>query len=119
MASIQDLLVGPDENVATATGTAAATATEAAPATDKQHYITGFSISHTTAPTVGGTVEIRSGSTVRKRFSLPGVAIAPIIYEFKRPIKCVAGEAAVLDVAGWTTAVMRIELYSITRPVMN
>lgn len=116
MAAIQDLLVGFDENVATATGTAAATATEATPGADKRLFITGFSISHTTAPTVGGTVEIRSGSTVKKRYSLPGTAIAPMIYEFKRPIRCAENEAAVLDVAGWTTAVMRIELYTITRP---
>lgn len=119
MASIQDLLVGPDENTATGTGTAAANASQAAPGADKQLYITGFSLSQGATSTAAGTMQIRrnGGATVIKQYLLPIGAMAPIIYEFKRPIKVPENQSADIDVTGWTTATIRVELFTITRPV--
>lgn len=119
MASAQDLLVGVDENVAQAAGTAAATATQGAPGVGLQLIITGFSVSNGVTPTAAGTLQIRQngGSTIRKRFNLPIAAIAPIIYEFKRPIRVPENQDADVIVAGWTTATVQVELYTITRPV--
>lgn len=113
-----DLLVGLDQNTATGSGTATATATQAAPGADQQLYITGFSVSNGVTPTTAGTLNIRynGGATIVKQFNLPIAAIAPIIYEFKRPIRVPANQDADAIVAGWTTATIRVELYTITRP---
>lgn len=119
MAEKFDLLVGVSENIATATGTAAATATQAAPGADRQLFITGFSVSCGVAPTTAGTLSIASaaGGTQGPQYLLPISVIAPIIYEFKRPIRCAENVNATAVVAGWTTATVRVELYTITRPV--
>jgi len=120
MAQIQDLLVGIDENTATATGTTAATATQTAPGTDQQLIITGFSASVVGPASAGGTVQIRQngGGIVRKNFQLPNGEMAPIIYEFKRPLKVPANQDADVILTGRTGATaVRVELYTITRPV--
>lgn len=120
MAEIQDLLVGEDGNVAQASGTAAATATQAAPGAGFQLFITGFSISHGLAPTAAGTLQIRQngGATIRKRFLLPAAGTyLPEVIEFKRPIKVPENQDADIIAAGWTTATVQVELYTITRRV--
>lgn len=121
MASSQDLLVGVDENTATATGATAATATQAAPGADKQLYLTGFSVSTVGPASVGGTVQIRrnGGATVIKNLQLPNGEMAPIIYEFKRPLRINENQDADIILTGRTGATaVRVELFSITRPVV-
>ena len=118
MASIQDLLVGIDENTAGVSNTGTFSATQAAPGADKQLYITGFSISVEGAPAAASSVSIRrnGGATTIKQFRLPAATIAPIIYEFKRPIKVPENQDAdITAVVGGGT--VRVELYTITRPV--
>lgn len=119
MASAQDLLVGADENTATAAGTATATATQAAPGAEKQLWITGFSVSFGVSSTAAGTLNLRrnGGATVIKQYNLPIGAMAPVIYEFKRPIRIPENQDADAIVAGATTATVRVELFTITRPV--
>lgn len=119
MAEKFDLLVGVDENTATAAGTATATATQAAPGTEKRLFITGFSVSFGVSSTAAGTLQIRrtAGATVLKQFNLPIGAMAPLIYEFKRPIPCLENESADAIVAGATTATVRVELFTITRSI--
>lgn len=121
MASIQDLLVGKDENTAQATAAATATATQAAPGADKQLYITGFSFSESAVPSTAGTLQIRrnGGTTILKRFLIPTALIAPVIYEFKRPIQVPENQDADIIFAGIGTGVAQVELYTITRPVTN
>lgn len=119
MAEKQDLLVGIDENTATAAGTATATATQAAPGVLKQLFITGFSVSFGISSTAAGTLNIRrnGGATVLKQFNLPIGAMAPVLYEFKRPIAVPENQDADAIVAGATTATVRVELFTITRLV--
>jgi hypothetical protein len=123
MAERQDLLVGYMENVAVDEQTAAsATATQAAPGAGKQLLITGFSVSASgTAPAAGtyrATLKENSGGTTRATFNLPAAAFAPIIYEFKRPIRCAENVNATLDIPSLGAgAVGRVELYTITRLV--
>jgi len=123
MAQIQDLLVGEMGNVAVDEQTAApATATQAAPGAGLQLYITGFSVSATgTAPAAGtyrATIKQNAGGTTRATYNIPAAAFAPIIYEFKRPIKVPENQNATLDIPSLGAgAVGRVELYTITRPV--
>lgn len=115
----QDILAGGAEETATATGTATATATQAAPGAGMQLCVTGFSISCGVAPTAAGTYQIRraAGATVMRAGLLPVTAqIAPLVYEFKRVLVCGENESADIIVAGWTTATLRVELYTVTRP---
>ena len=125
MASIQDLLVGELENVASDEQTAlAATATQAAPGAGKQLYITGFSVSASgTAPAAGtyrASIKQNAGAVTRAVFNLPAAAFAPIIYEFKRPIKVPENQNATLDIPSLGAgAVGRVELYTITRAVTH
>lgn len=113
-----DMLAGYDENTATATGTATATATQAAPGAGLQLVITGFSVSFGVSSTAAGTLQIRknAGGTVLKQYNLPIGAMAPVIYEFKRPIRCEDNVSADAIVAGATTATVRVELFTVTRP---
>jgi hypothetical protein len=122
MTQIQDILAGIDENTATATATGATTtATQAAPGVEKQLFITGFSIS-STATIAAGTYEAsirrNGGGTIIKRYALPATAFAPIIYEFKRPIRVPENQDADITVPSLgASAVVRAELYTITRQV--
>lgn len=123
MAEKFDLLTGIDENTARDTQTnAPATATQAAPGADKQLFITGFVISQSgTAPAAGTyTVSIRrnAGATTIKQFLVPAAAIAPIIYEFKRPIRIPENQSADIQISALGAgAVVIVELWTITRPV--
>lgn len=123
MASAQDLLVGEMGNVAVDEQTAAlATATQAAPGSGAQLIITGFSVSATgTAPAAGtyrAIIKQNSGATTRVTYNIPAAAFAPIIYEFKRPIKVPENQNATLELQSLGAgAVGRVELYTITRPV--
>lgn len=124
MAGIQDLLAGEMGNVASDEQTAAAaTATQAAPGVGLQLYITGFSVSAAgTAPAAGAyraTIKQNGGATTRATYNLPAAAFAPIIYEFKRPIKVPENQNATLDIPSLGAgAIGRVELYTITRPVV-
>lgn len=117
MAEKFDLLSGIDENTATGSGAAAANASQAAPGVGSQLFITGFSITFGVSATAAGTAQIRrnAGATVIKQFNLP-IGPCTLIYEFKRPIRVPDNQSADLDVAGATTATVRVELYTITRP---
>lgn len=121
MAQIQDLLVGEMGNIAVDEQTATiATATQAAPGVGKQLWITGFSVSASgTAPAAGTyrvAIKQNAGAVTRATYNIPAAAFAPIIYEFKRPIKVPDNQNAtlVLDSLG-AGAVGRVELYTITR----
>jgi|SRR6266850_4177986 len=118
MASQQDLLVGYDENTAGVSNTGTFSATQGAPGAGFQLIITGFSISVEAAPAAASTVAIRinGGATTKKTYRLPAATFAPIIYEFKRPIKVPENQDAdITAVVGAGT--VRVELYTITRPV--
>lgn len=118
MAEKMDLFAGIDENTATGSGAAAANASQAAPGAGSQLFVTGFSISFGVSSTAAGTLQIRrnAGATVLKQFNLPIGAMAPLIYEFKRPIRIPDNQSADADVTGATTATVRVELFTITRP---
>src|SRR5574342_826624 len=107
----QDMLAGFAENTKTASGTTAATATQAAPGAGSQLCITGFSISFGVSSTATGTYQIRraAGSVVMRQGNLPIGAMAPVIYEFKRPLACGDNETADIVVAGATTATVVVE----------
>lgn len=126
MAERQDLLVGIEENRAAASGNnAAATATQAAPGVGLQLFITGFSFSETNvAPAAGATYTLsirqNGGAVTRRTFLIPsGAFIAPIIYEFKRPLKVPENQDADIQVSalGVANAISQVELLTITRPV--
>jgi hypothetical protein len=123
MASIQDLLAGDMGNVAVDEQTAApATATQAAPGAGLQLIITGFSVSATNVAPAAGTyraiIKQNVGAVTRVTYNLPAAAFAPIIYEFKRPIKVPENQNATLDIPSFgANATGRVELYTITRPV--
>lgn len=117
----QDMIGGLAENTKTASGTATATATQAAPGTGLQLLITGFSISFGVSSTAAGTYQIRrqGGAVVMRQGNLPIGAMAPVIYEFKRPLACGDNETADIVVAGATTATVVVELYTVTRPTAS
>lgn len=121
MAERQDFLAGFAENTETASGTATATATQAAPGAGLQLLITGFSISFGVSSTAAGTYQIRrqGGAVVMRQGNLPIGAMAPIVYEYKRPLACGDNESADIIVAGATTATVVVELYTITRPTSS
>jgi len=114
----QDFLGGFAENTKTASGTAAATATQAAPGAGQQLVVIGFSVSFGVSSTAAGTWQIRrnGGAVVMRQGNLPIGAMAPVIYEFKRPLVCGDNETADIIVAGATTATVTVELYTVTRP---
>lgn len=116
----QDILAGLAENTKTASGTAAATATAAAPGAGLQLIVTGFSISFGVSSTAAGTYQLRraAGSVVMRQGNLPIGAMAPVIYEFKRPLFCGDNETADIVVAGATTATVVVELFTAVRPTI-
>lgn len=113
-----DMWAGAAENTKAGSGAAAASATQAAPGVGSQLIITGFSISFGTSSTAAGTYTIKraAGAVTMRSGNLPIGAMAPIIYEFKRPLVCGDNESAQIDVAGATTATVIVELYTVTRP---
>lgn len=117
MAEKMDLLAGIDENTATGTGVAAANANQAAPGAGSQLFVTGFSVTFGISSTAAGTLQLRrnAGATVLKQFNLP-IGALTLIYEFKRPIRIPDNQSADADVTGATTATVRVELFTITRP---
>lgn len=117
----QDILGGHAENTKAASGTAAATATQAAPGVGLQLIVTGFSISFGVSSTAAGTYQIRrsGGTVVMRQGNLPIGAMAPVIYEFKRPLICGDNESADIVVAGATTATVVCELFTVTRPTSS
>lgn len=117
----QDILGGHSENTKTASGTAAATATQAAPGVGLQLIVTGFSVSFGVSSTAAGTYQIRrsAGSVVMRQGNLPIGAMAPQIYEFKRPLFCGENESADVIVTGATTATVVVELYTSVRPTSS
>lgn len=120
-----DMLAGYDENVARGEATNGALAVDqAAPGADRQLIVTGFSTSTTgTAPAAGSyeatIVEDPAGAaTVRRRFKIPAAAFAPVIYEFKRPLKIAENKVARITLSALGAgAVGCVELYSVTRTV--
>lgn len=96
-----------------------ATATRAAEA-GKRHYITGFSISASTAITAAGVVaQIRrnGGGTVIREFNIPNAAIAPIIYEFKQVLEIPTNQSADITLSALGTGITgRVELVGFTTP---
>ncbi len=117
----QDMLGGHSENTKTASGAAAATATQAAPGAGLQLLVTGFSISFGVSSTAAGTYQIRraAGTIVMRQGNLPIGAMAPVIYEFKRPLACGDNESADIIVTGATTATVTVELFTVTRPTSS
>jgi len=117
----QDILGGHAENTKIASGTATATATQPAPGAGRQLIITGFSISFGVSSTAAGVYQIRSnaGTVVFREGNLPIGAMAPIIYEFKRPLVCAENVDADIFVNGATTATVKIELFTVTRPTSS
>lgn len=117
----QDMIGGEAGNTKTASGTATATATAPAPGVGSQLMITGFSISFGVSSTAAGTFQIRrnGGAIVMRQGNLPIGAMAPVIYEFKRPLACGDNQDADIIVAGATTATVVVELYTVTRPTSS
>ena len=117
----QDMLGGHAENTKVASGTAAATATQPAPGVGLQLIVTGFSVSFGVSSTAAGTYQIRrnTGAVVMRQGNLPIGAMAPVIYEFKRPLVCGDNETADIVVAGATTATVTVELQTVTRPTSS
>lgn len=117
----QDILGGHAENTKGASGAAGATATQGAPGVGSQLIITGFSISFGTSSTAAGTYQIRrnGGAIVMRQGNLPIGAMAPIVYEFKRPLVCGDNQDADIIVSGATTASVVVELYTVTRPTSS
>lgn len=123
-----DLLVGYDERIATdvQTGPVSTAAFATAPGTGLQNILTGFSVSITgTAPTAGTSCELliveNPGGTpiTRRRLKIPAVNFAPIVYEFKRPLKLAENVNASLNCGNLGVGtVVSIELYYVTRPVI-
>lgn len=113
-----DILAGVAEETKVASGPSSAQAIAPAPGVGKQLIITGFSASFGAAPGASGFLDIgRSPTGVVRGYLLPvGVTIAPIVYEFKRPIYCAENEAAFAQVTGSTGAGVVVEVYTCTRP---
>lgn len=117
----QDMLGGFAENTKAGNGTASATAVQPAPGVGSQLIITGFMISFGVSSTAAGTFQIRrnGGAVVMREGNLPIGAMAPVIYEFKRPLVCGDNQDADITVTGATTATLKIELYTVTRPTSS
>lgn len=96
-----------------------ATATHAAEAA-KKHFVTGFSISASTAITAANvTAQIRrnAGATVIREFNIPNAAIAPIIYEFKQVLEIPVNQSVDITLAALGTGITgRVEIVGFTVP---
>lgn len=93
MASIEQLLAGPTKWTTIDSQTnATATATKAA-VTGRCHYITGLTISANAAPAAAIEATLYDGTTAIDLFEIPASAFAPIVVNYKPPIKVTSGAA--------------------------
>ena len=81
--------------VATQNTNVAATATKAA-VSGQIHFITGYSVSTSAAPSAAVSVTVTSGATTVERVELPAAAFSPIVVNFSSPIRCGENVAAVI-----------------------
>lgn len=98
MASIEQKAWEPTQwSVVDTQTNATATATRAG-ATNRQHFVTGVSISFSGPPAAAVVVEVRDGATVLERYQIPAANTAPIITNFVPPIAITTGNAATVTV---------------------
>lgn len=90
--------------VATQATNTAATATKAG-VSNQRHFITGYSVSCSAAPSAAVSVTVADGATTVERVELPAAAFTPIVVNFNSPIRCGIGAAAeiVCPAVGGTT----------------
>lgn len=79
--------------VATQNTNVAATATKAG-VVGQRHFITGYSVSCSAAPSAAVSVTITDGSTTVERVELPNAAFSPVAVNFSAPIMCGINAAA-------------------------
>lgn len=91
--------------VATQNTNVAATATKAAPGTNFRHFITGYSVSCSAAPSAAVSVTVTNGATTVEQVELPSTAFSPIVVNFLAPIAADANAAVAISCAavGGTT----------------
>lgn len=95
----EDLLFAPAKWTIVATGTnATVTATRAGPRAGARNYVVAISISASTTPATAVTARVRTsaGATTLDQFEIPGVAFAPIVINYVRPLE--GADAASVDV---------------------
>ena len=85
--------------VATQNSNTTATATKAGVA-NQRHFITGYSVSTSAAPSATVSVTITDASTTVDRVELPALAFAPVVVNFSSPIRCGVGASAAISVPG-------------------
>ena len=78
--------------VATQNTNVTATATHAA-AAGQRHFITGYSVSCSAAPSAAVSVTVKTGTTTVEQVELPASAFAPIVVNFSAPIRGGINEA--------------------------
>lgn len=111
-----DILAGIAEETKVASGTSSATVSVPAPGIGKQLVVVGFSISFGAASTAAGFADLsRTGVAIVREMTLPIGSMAPIIYEFKRPLYFGENEGAQFAIVGATNATIVAELYTCTR----
>ena len=81
--------------VATQNSNVAATATKAGVAYQR-HFITGYSVSCSAAPSAAVSMSITDGATTVERVELPAAAFSPIVVNFSSPIQCGVNAAAAI-----------------------
>ena len=93
MADFSGRFIAQWSEVATQNTNVAATATKAGVA-KQRHFITGYSVSCSAAPSAAVSVTITDGATTVERVELPAAAFAPIAVNFSAPIRCGINAAA-------------------------
>ena len=101
--------------VATQNSNTAATATKAA-AARQRHFITGYSVSCSAAPSPAVSVTVTSGATTVEQVELPAAAFSPIVVNFGAPVRGGTNEAVSITcpaVGGTTRSTVTIRGFTL------
>lgn len=82
--------------IATQNTNVAATATKAAGGTNLRHFITGYSISCSAAPSATVSVTVTNGGTTVEQIEIPAAAFTPVVVNFLAPVAADANTAVAI-----------------------
>lgn len=95
MADFANRFIAAWSEVATQNTNTAATATKAGVA-GQRHFITGYSISCSAAPSPAVSVTVTDGAATVERVEVPAATFSPIVVNFGSPVRCGIGTAAAI-----------------------
>lgn len=110
MADFSGRFISQWVEVATQNANGDVTATKAG-ASLQRHFITGYSVSCSAAPSSAVSVTITNGATTVERVELPAATFSPIVVNFSAPIRCGIDEDAAITcpaVGGTTRSTVTI-----------